>query len=69
MKTPVFHDRNKHIRTRFHFIHQSVEDGDIQPSHVCSSEQLADILIKAVPKARFEDLWLKIGMCSVGAQV
>jgi hypothetical protein len=69
MKNLVFHDRSKHIRTRFHFIHQSVQDGEIQPSHVCSNEHIADILTKALPKARFEDLRLKIGMFPVGAQV
>jgi hypothetical protein len=60
MKNPVFHDSSKHIRTRFHFIRQSVEDGDIQPSHACSNEQLEDILTKALSKTRFEDCGLKL---------
>jgi hypothetical protein len=69
MKNPVFHDRSKHIRTRYHFKRQSVEDGDIYPVHVCGEDQLADILTKALPKARFEELRGKIGMCHIGAQV
>jgi hypothetical protein len=69
MKNPVFHDRSKHIRTRFHFIRQSVEDGDIHPSYVCSEDQLIDILTKALPRPRFEELRVTIGMCLVGAQV
>jgi hypothetical protein len=68
IKNPIFHDRSKHIRTNYHFIRQSVEEGDIHPIHVCGEEQLADILTKALLKARFEDLRGKIGMCFVKAQ-
>jgi hypothetical protein len=68
MKNLVFHGRSKHIRTKFHFIRQSVEDGDVCPGYVCSEDQLADILTKALPKARFEKLRDKIGMLVVGAQ-
>jgi hypothetical protein len=68
MKNPVFHGRSKHIRARYHFIRQSVEDGEIHPGYVCSKEQFTDILTKALPKARFEELRAKIGMCLVGAQ-
>jgi hypothetical protein len=45
-----------------------VEDGDVCPGYVCSEDQLADILTKALPKARFEKLREKIGMSVVGAQ-
>jgi hypothetical protein len=45
-----------------------VEDGDIYLVHVCGEDQLVDILIKALPKARFEEVRDKIGMNFVGAQ-
>jgi hypothetical protein len=41
---------------RYHFIRESVEDGDVKPEYVSSEEQLTDILTKALPKARFDDL-------------
>jgi hypothetical protein len=69
MKNPVLHGRSKHIHTRYHFIRQAVEDGDIQPDYVCSQQQLADILTKVLPKARFVELRAKLGMCVTRAQV
>jgi hypothetical protein len=68
MKNPVFHDRSKHIHTRYHFICQSVDEGDIQPGYICSDKQLANILAKALPKERFEELQARIGMVTIGAQ-
>jgi ATP sulfurylase len=61
MKNPIFHDRSKHIKMRYHLIRESVEDGGVKPEYV-SSEELADILTKALPKARFKDLRAQIGM-------
>jgi hypothetical protein len=42
------------------FIRQSVEDGDIHPRYVCSEDQLTDILTKALPRPRFEELRVKL---------
>ncbi|KAK8450458.1 hypothetical protein SEVIR_6G031250v4 [Setaria viridis] len=48
-KNPVFHDRSKHIDTRYHFIRECVEEGRVCVTSVSTSEQLADILTKALP--------------------
>jgi hypothetical protein len=56
MKNSIFHDKSKDIRMRYHFIQQSVEDGDVHSYYVSSEDQLAGILTKALPKAIFEDL-------------
>jgi hypothetical protein len=56
MKNLVFHDRSKHIRMRYYFIRQSIEDGDVHLKHVCTEDQIADLLAKALPKGRFEEL-------------
>jgi hypothetical protein len=69
IKNSVFHERSKHIQTRFHFIRESSENGEIRLEFINIGGQLTDILTKALPKARFQELRAKIGMCSVGAQV
>ena len=64
IKNPVFHDRSKHIQTRYHFIRESWENGEIMPDFVGTEGQLADILTKALPRSRFEELRTKLGMFS-----
>ena len=32
-KNPIFHERSKHIRIKYHFIRDFLEDGSIKASH------------------------------------
>lgn len=48
MKNPVFHGRSKHIDTKFHFIRECIERGQIVAKRVCTKEQRADSLTKAL---------------------
>ena len=61
-KNPVFHDRSKHIDTRFHYIRDLVKDGSVEVDHIATEEQLADILTKGLGRARFQELRAKIGV-------
>ena len=45
-KNPVLHDCSKHIDTRFHFIRDCVDGGQIVLEFVESGRQLTDILNK-----------------------
>lgn len=47
-ENPVHHDRTKHIKVDRHFIKEKLEAGLIKLSFVCSEDQLADVLTKAV---------------------
>nr|GEW98500.1 zinc finger, CCHC-type [Tanacetum cinerariifolium] len=53
MKNSVFHERSKHIDTKYHFIRECVEREDIQVEFVSEEYQKADKLTKALPKIRF----------------
>ena len=50
---------------RYHFVRHCVEDGTIAVKHVRTEEQHADILTKALPRVRFQELKKKIGMLLV----
>jgi hypothetical protein len=58
--------RSKHIQTRFQFIRESSESGEFRPDFISTGNQLRDILTKALPRARFQELRAKIGMVLVG---
>lgn len=61
-KNPVFHGRSKHIDIRFHFIRECIANGDIVVKHVCTEEQRADSLTKALSATRFEQMRSLLGV-------
>jgi hypothetical protein len=48
MKNPVFHGRSKHIDTKYHFIRECIERGQIVAKRVGTGEQKVDSLTKAL---------------------
>ncbi|WVZ82883.1 hypothetical protein U9M48_030091 [Paspalum notatum var. saurae] len=61
-KNLVLHDRSKHIDTKFHFIRECAEKGDIDIEFAGTQEQLADILTKSLGKKAFQELRGRIGV-------
>lgn len=62
IKNPVFHGRSKHIDTRFHFVRECVERGQIKVEYICTGEQRADILTKALARVKFEEMRELLGV-------
>eukprot|EP00253_Pinus_taeda_P018807 PITA_18807 len=54
-KNSAFHKRTKHIDTRFHFIRELVNNGEIVLQHCRTEDQLADILTKPLTKKSFDN--------------
>ena len=61
-KNPVFHDRSKHIRIKYHFIRDCLEEGSIKANHIATTDLLADILTKSLGKAKFQEMRRRIGL-------
>lgn len=64
-KNPVHHHRSKHIDTRYHFIRDCVDRGEVDIDHVGTTEQLSDILTKALGRVRFVELRQQLGVVEV----
>ena len=61
-KNFVFHKRTKHIDTKFHYIRELVNNGEIVLQHCKTEEQYADILTKPLGQRTFEFLRKCLGM-------
>jgi hypothetical protein len=64
-KNHVFHKKSKHIDTRFHFIRDLVNNGDIALQFCGSRDQLADIFTKPLGKLVFYFQRQHLGIISV----
>ena len=61
-KNPVMHSRTKHIAIRYHFLKERVAQGEVQLEFVPTTEQVADIFTKPLPKDIFEYLRNRLGV-------
>ncbi|KAH0820277.1 hypothetical protein GEV33_002514 [Tenebrio molitor] len=67
---PTFHNRNKHIDIKYHFIRDAVKEKILSLSHVSSAEMVADVLTKGLPGSRhqlFVTSWPAFARGSVSA--
>ena len=62
-KDQMFHERTKHIDVWYHFVRDIVARGDIIVSKVNTYDNLADMLTKTLPIAKFEHC---LNLVSVG---
>jgi hypothetical protein len=48
----VYHEHNKHIDLRYHFIQNCLADKTISATYINTADQLADILTKALERVK-----------------
>jgi hypothetical protein len=61
-KNPRFHDRIKHINTKYHLIRYHVEAKTIHLRHFSTNEQISDIFTKAFGREKFEKFKMMLGL-------
>lgn len=61
-KNPVNHSRTKHIDIRYHYIHECVQNGQIELQYCPTNDMKADIFTKSLARPRFEYLRGEIGL-------
>ncbi|TFY77555.1 hypothetical protein EWM64_g6458 [Hericium alpestre] len=59
---PAFHARTKHIDMRYHFLREKVEAGAINLQYVPTGDQVADVLMKGLVKAKHNKFSEAMGM-------
>jgi hypothetical protein len=68
-KNPQHHNRTKHIDVRYHFIRKCSQDGLIELAYIPTTEMVADILTKALPRIKHDKHMLGMGMEAVGDKI
>jgi hypothetical protein len=61
-KNPVFHDRSKHIDTRYHYIRECVANNNVKLEYVKTHDQAADIFTKPLKREDFVKLRYLLGV-------
>jgi len=62
---PVSHGKTKHFKIKLYFLREVQKNGDIDLVHCKTDFQTADILTKALPRARFEFLRKRLGIAAL----
>ncbi|KAK6118844.1 hypothetical protein DH2020_047411 [Rehmannia glutinosa] len=63
-RLPISHTRTKHIEIDIHFIREKVQNKVVDVRFIPSEDQLADLLTKPLPLARFQLLCSKLALGS-----
>jgi hypothetical protein len=61
-KNPVHHDRTKHIDIKYHFIRETISNGEVVITYKETENMLADILTKGLPRDRHMMLCSKMNL-------
>ena len=61
-KNPECHKRTKHIDTRYHFVREKVEDGQVLLQYCSTKDMKADLMTKPISAVQFEGLRDKLGI-------
>ena len=68
-KNPKFHDRTKHINTKYHMIQHHVEAKTIHLRHCSTNEKSADIFTKALGREKFERFRMMLGLTNIPSRL
>ena len=58
----MFHDKLKHIKIQYHYIHDMVQRGAVKLQYVGRDEQVRDVLTKPLSRVKFEHFRDKLGV-------
>lgn len=65
-ENPVFHNRSKHIDIRYHYIRNLLKEGKLKIEHVSTTDMVADVMTKGLPKSTHLKCIKMSGLCRTG---
>ena len=64
-ENPVFHDKSKHIKIKYHYIRDVVQRGVVKLQYVVTDEHIADVLTKPLVRVKFEYFRENLGVLQI----
>ena len=64
-ENPVFHDKSKHIKIKYHYIRDMVQRGAVKLQYVVTDDQIDDVLMKPLARVKFEYFREKLGVLQI----
>ena len=61
-KNPAYHDRTKHIATRFHFVRDKVSSGEVKLVYCPTDKMIADGFTKAQGSIKYKEFKEGVGV-------
>jgi hypothetical protein len=61
-ENPVFHDKSKHIKIKYHYIRDMVQRKTVHVQYLSTHEQIADIFTKPLARTKFEYFCERLGL-------
>ena len=64
-ENPVFHDKSKHIKIKYHYVMDMVQRGAVKLQYVATNEQIANVLTKPLARVKFEYFRENLGVLQI----
>jgi hypothetical protein len=61
-KDSIFHSQTKHINIHYHFICETIDNGDASIIYCPTDDMIADILTKPLPRPKFQKFLTLLGL-------
>ena len=61
-KNPQFHEHTKHINVKYHFLHNKVEEEEIQLEYIPTGDQVADVFTKGLSRKKHVQFAKEMGL-------
>jgi hypothetical protein len=65
LENPVFHDKSNYIETKYYYIRDKVQKGEVKLQYISTNEQITYILTKPLSKGKFVYFRDKLGLVEI----